>query len=99
MASFSRALVNMATVVAVCVAMVLLSMGPMVMADLAEECRKGCRPGCQLIAPAACMSIVQTAPLLKLTCEDRFRGLCEILCQNFCTANTLPPAGSPICLL
>ncbi|KAF8700104.1 hypothetical protein HU200_034467 [Digitaria exilis] len=99
MASLSRALVKIAVVVAVCVAMVLLSTGPMVMADLGEECLKSCRPGCKLIAPAACTSIVQIAPFMKETCQERFRSLCSQLCMTFCTANTLPSAGSPICLI
>ncbi|KAF8673149.1 hypothetical protein HU200_048697 [Digitaria exilis] len=96
MASFSGARVKM--VVAVCVAVLLLSMGPAAMADLVEDCRNKCVPGCQLTAPAACTSIVQTAPDLKVTCETRFRDLCMVLCMVFCTANTLPPASSPICL-
>lgn len=96
MASFRGTMVKM--VVAVCMAVLLLSMGPTAMADLGEDCRNSCIPGCQLVAPAACRSIVQIAPLLKVTCEERFRGLCAQLCITFCNANTLPQSGTPLCL-
>ncbi|OEL33408.1 hypothetical protein BAE44_0005573 [Dichanthelium oligosanthes] len=98
MASFSGAMVKMSAVVAVFVAVVLLSNGPPAMADLAADCLDLCRPGCQAISAVACRNIDQTAPDMKQTCDIRTYGLCATLCMNYCTANTLPPLGNPICI-
>ncbi|KAF8673148.1 hypothetical protein HU200_048696 [Digitaria exilis] len=97
MASFNATMVKM--VVAVCNAVLLLSLGPTAMAaDQGADCRDPCVAGCQLIAPASCTSIDQALPPLEATCVTRFRGLCAQLCVTFCNANTLPQPGTPLCL-
>jgi hypothetical protein len=88
-------------IVAACIALVLLSMGPPpVLADLQDECRVTCRPTCDGFSSDVCNTVTDIAPILKTlnffftTCKVRVSGLCSALCVNICSLNTLT-LGTP----
>jgi hypothetical protein len=96
----AAAMLKMA-IVAACVALVLLSMGPpAAMADPQEECRVTCIPLCDGFSKNTCNAVIDTAPILKTlnffftTCKVRVSALCTPLCVNTCSLNTLTPAPS-----
>ncbi|RCV39366.1 hypothetical protein SETIT_8G218200v2 [Setaria italica] len=101
MASASGALLRKVIPAAACILLVLLSMGPPVMADIQSDCRAICTPRCRGLASDGCNSIIELAPAilkplnLLPTCEVRINQLCLTLCYNVCTLNTLTPPGAP----
>ncbi|CAO2142622.1 unnamed protein product [Urochloa humidicola] len=100
MANPNGAMLRMAVSVAACIALVLLSMGPLVMADVQDDCRVICRPKCDGFSSEVCNEITLIAPIVKtldffsMTCKVRVFGLCTGLCINVCSLNTLTPAPS-----
>lgn len=99
MASPNDAMLRKAIPVAACIMLVLLSMGPLAMADIQNDCRAICGPKCDGLASDVCNSVIELAPaILKPlnilpTCVVRVDTLCRTLCMNVCTLNTLTPSG------
>ncbi|RCV39365.1 hypothetical protein SETIT_8G218100v2 [Setaria italica] len=82
--------------VVACIALVLLSMGLPVMADLQTECRMICRPRCERFATEVCTNLIDIVPIVNLsffytTCQVRISAACTALCINICTLNTFTP--------
>ena len=104
MASASGAALRKKKVVpaaALCIMLVLLSMGPPAMADIQDDCRAFCIPQCNGLASNTCSAIIDLASVLKTlpffteTCNVRVAQLCLPVCLNACTLNTLTPPGAP----
>jgi hypothetical protein len=99
MFSANRAVLSVAT----CIALVSLSMGPPVTADLQDNCRAICRPKCDGLANEVCTSLSNIVPVLNnldffsRTCRVRISAPCASLCINICSLDTLTPStgGSP----
>jgi hypothetical protein len=87
-------------VVAACVALVLLSMGALVVADIQDYCRARCVPRCDGSAVALCRKLVDSFPILNLdalytTCKVRLSSECIYVCIEVCSLNTLSDAAAP----
>ncbi|ONM27230.1 hypothetical protein Zm00014a_017788 [Zea mays] len=87
---------------ACCVVLLLLSTttAPVAMAgSLRDDCRAFCRPRCEGYGADLCHALVNGFPLLQnvleATCAERFYEVCQPICMNICTANTLTPAAGP----
>ncbi|KAF8663520.1 hypothetical protein HU200_034656 [Digitaria exilis] len=98
MASVTAALLKMPALVAVCIALVLLSMGTPAMGDDQDYCRGVCRPACDEFATASCRSVAKRATALNETCEVRLASQCSNTCITLCTLDTLPDTPPTPCL-
>ncbi|PUZ45682.1 hypothetical protein GQ55_8G244800 [Panicum hallii var. hallii] len=100
MAPASGAVLRKVAPVAACIMLVLLSMGPLAMADIQDDCRVFCIPRCNAFASNTCSTITGIAsilnglPFFRETCTVRVAQLCLTFCINICTLNTLTP-GAP----
>jgi hypothetical protein len=99
MASANGSVHKMVAPVAACIVLVVLSMGPLVMADVEDDCVPICLPACDDLSSKVCSSLSATLPILKNldffypTCEVRVTTLCKALCFNICSLNTLTPSA------
>ncbi|TVU03076.1 hypothetical protein EJB05_51404, partial [Eragrostis curvula] len=94
MAAISAILVKKVVVVAICITLVLLSVGPAAMADVLEDCRNDCRSPCNGFSTAVCKGLTRRLrELLFATCKVRISALCSNTCINLCSIDTLPGAG------
>ncbi|KAJ1276626.1 hypothetical protein BS78_05G228600 [Paspalum vaginatum] len=87
-------------VVAVCIALAMLSMGPpAAMADIQDDCVASCAPKCDVYACKLCSKVVNTfRPALNLlysTCSARLNVECTHTCVAACSLNTLTPPDTP----
>ena len=86
-------------IIADCVVLVLLSMGPVAMADIQDDCREICRPKCDDFTTRVCNTVIDIAPILRTldffftTCKVRVSAQCTNLCINICSLNTLTPSA------
>ncbi|CAO2142619.1 unnamed protein product [Urochloa humidicola] len=101
-ASPNGAMLRMAVPVAACIVMVLLSMGPLVKANDAQDdnCLPACVRACTDFASQACKKIIGNTLILKLVpsflqkCKEQVSPLCAPTCNNFCMMLT-PSAPAP----
>ncbi|KAJ1276627.1 hypothetical protein BS78_05G228700 [Paspalum vaginatum] len=97
MASVRADKLKMTVAVAVCVVLVLLSMGPPTMADMVDDCRDRCRAECHGSVDEFCRNLGNSFPPLNLlyrTCKVRLSSECIHACIDICSLNTLTPPGS-----
>ncbi|RCV39372.1 hypothetical protein SETIT_8G218800v2 [Setaria italica] len=102
MASANGAMLRKAIPVAACIVLVLLSMGPPVMADIQDECRAACLPPCNDFVSDACNIVTRIAPVLQLKksflreCKEQVSPVCVPTCIRFCIGfSMLPGAPTP----
>nr|TKW02193.1 hypothetical protein SEVIR_8G230112v2 [Setaria viridis] len=96
----AAAMLKMA-IVAACIALALLSMGPpAAMADIQDDCRATCRGLCDGFGTNTCNNIIAIAPAVLnninfffTTCKVRVTGLCASFCVTTCSLNTVTPAS------
>ncbi|CAN6373337.1 unnamed protein product [Urochloa humidicola] len=100
------AVLRLAVPVAACIALVLLPMGPPVMADVQDVCRSDCLIECTDLVSTACEKVIGIAPVLKSLpsfleeCKAQVTPTCStITCNNICIGlkpcTPAPPPASP----
>ncbi|RCV39374.1 hypothetical protein SEVIR_8G230000v4 [Setaria viridis] len=99
MASANGAVLQKVVPVATCIALVLLSMGSPAMADIQDDCRPTCVPICQGLATNVCNAVIDLIHIqlpvdIFPTCKVRVSAICDPVCINVCSLNTLSP-GAP----
>ncbi|CAL4986187.1 unnamed protein product [Urochloa decumbens] len=94
-------MLRMAVPVAACIVLLLLSMGPPVMANAQDDnCRPACVRACTDFVSQTCKKVTDIAPILKLLplflvkCKEQVSPLCVPTCNNFCMMLT-PGAPAP----
>ncbi|TVU24282.1 hypothetical protein EJB05_26704, partial [Eragrostis curvula] len=85
MASVGTALAKKVFVAVICIMLVLPTM-----ADVQDDCRLYCRPGCDGFSTGVCKGITKRMPILEETCIVRITEQCINTCVNLCSSDTLP---------
>ncbi|TKV99354.1 hypothetical protein SEVIR_8G037700v4 [Setaria viridis] len=80
---------------AICVALLLMSVGLPAMADTMQDCREDCGTACRLFAQATCRSITTFVCPTKELCEAKVIQPCGATCYTGCTTGVVPNTACP----